>query len=162
MSEISTYFELKIPTWNDQAKDQLREELSEHKRPLIVNLLDCKDDLTVVIQEIVDAIKSVRTFFHLPYPIFFLTTDTGKYNEDLTLFRERHELPLFFTLKNKTITKLHQSKIRKIKTLHKILDLTPFKKAKQYMRDYAVTQAKIHHMLHQNKILSRILGSEYE
>jgi hypothetical protein len=162
MSDIATYTEFKVQSWTDNLKSEILEELDTDKRPIIFNLTDFKGDLTATIQNIINIIKEKRIFFHFPYPIFFVAEDTSKYNEDLMLFKERHEIPLFYTLKNKTITKLHQSKIRNIKTLHKIFELTPFAKIKQYIKDYALKQSTIHNLSVENEILTRVLGFKNE
>ena len=162
MSDIATYTEIKIQSNKEKMREIIIEEMESDTRPIIFNLTDFKGDLTSTIQEIVNVIKEKRTFFHFPYPIFFVAEDVSKYNEDLILFKERHEIPLFYTLKNKTITKLHQSKIRNIKTLHRIYELIPFAKIRMYIKEYALKQSEIHQLSTENEIISRILGFKNE
>ncbi|MDH4467224.1 MAG: hypothetical protein QE271_04130 [Bacteriovoracaceae bacterium] len=162
MSDIATYTEIKIQSSKDKLREIILEEIESDTRPIIFNLTEFKGDLTTTIQEIINVVKEKRTFFHFPYPVFFVAEDVSKYNEDLILFKERHEIPLFYTLKNKTITKLHQSKIRNIKILHRIYELIPFVKIKTYIKEYALKQNEIHQLAVENEILNRILGFKNE
>jgi len=162
MSEIATYTEIRFVSDKDPIRETLIEELDSDFRPIIINLKDFYGDLTPTIQMIINVIKEKRVFFHFPYPIYFLVNDLGRYNEDLIMFNEKHEAPIFYTLKNKTITKLHQTKIRNMKILHKIFNLTPFLKIREFLKDYNGKQSEIHHLSIESILTNRVLRFKNE
>jgi hypothetical protein len=162
MSDLATYTELRFVSKDDPIKETIIEELDTDCRPIIINLKDFQGDITPIIQEIINTIKTKRVFFHFPYPIFFVVDELGRYNEDLMMFQEKHEAPIFFTLKNKTITKLHQSKIRSMKVLQKIYSLTPFAKIKEFLKEYTSKQSEIHQLINETILINRALGLKNE
>ena len=162
MSELATYTEIRFLSDKDPIRELLIEELESDFRPIIINLKEFYGDLTPSIQMIINIVKEKRVFFHFPYPIFFLVDDLGRYNEDLIMFNEKHEAPIFYTLKNKTITKLHQPKIRNMKILHKIFNLTPFHKIREFVKEYTTKQSEIHHLSVESSLINRVLRFKNE